>query len=83
MQYILSLGVGFIVGGLYAALGMRSPAPPIVALLGLLGMLTGEQVVAYLKGHPAALTDLLHSKSFAHGRSVAQVADEAPMRKGQ
>lgn len=42
--YLLSLGVGVLVGVLYGALNVRSPAPPIVALLGLLGMLLGEQV---------------------------------------
>ena len=72
MPYILSLVVGFAVGGLYALLGMRSPAPPIIALLGLLGMLAGEQLVAFVRGHPAALTDLLHSKSFGHRNSETQ-----------
>ncbi|MFZ6179056.1 DUF1427 family protein [Nannocystis pusilla] len=42
--YLLSLGVGVLVGVLYSVLNVRSPAPPIVALIGLLGMLLGEQV---------------------------------------
>ncbi|WP_437811033.1 XapX domain-containing protein [Sorangium sp. So ce1078] len=42
--YLLSLGVGVLVGILYSALNVRSPAPPIVALIGLFGMLLGEQV---------------------------------------
>lgn len=44
MSHLLSLGVGLAVGLLYGALGVRSPAPPVIALLGLLGMLAGEQV---------------------------------------
>lgn len=44
--YLISLAVGLVVGGLYSLLGVRSPAPPAVALIGLLGMLVGEQAVA-------------------------------------
>lgn len=47
--YLVSLGVGLLVGILYGGLGVRSPAPPAVALLGLLGMLIGEQVVPPVK----------------------------------
>lgn len=43
--YVLSLGVGVLVGVIYALLDVRSPAPPVVALLGLLGILVGEQAV--------------------------------------
>lgn len=41
-MYLLSLGVGLLVGVLYYVLNVRSPAPPIVALVGLLGMVVGE-----------------------------------------
>ena len=43
--YILSLGTGLLVGVLYSLLNVRSPAPPLVALVGLLGILVGEQIV--------------------------------------
>lgn len=43
--YILSIVVGVLVGVVYSLLGVRSPAPPVVALLGLLGMLVGEQLM--------------------------------------
>lgn len=43
--YIVSLLAGVLVGAIYGAMNVRSPAPPIVALLGLLGMLVGEQIV--------------------------------------
>jgi XapX domain-containing protein len=40
--YIISLVIGGLVGVLYAALHVRSPAPPLVALVGLLGMVMAE-----------------------------------------
>ncbi|MBX7481716.1 DUF1427 family protein [Qipengyuania qiaonensis] len=43
-MYLLSLGAGLLVGIVYSLLGVRSPAPPIVALVGLLGILLGEQL---------------------------------------
>jgi XapX domain-containing protein len=39
----LSFIVGLGVGVLYGLIRVKSPAPPIVALLGLLGMVIGEQ----------------------------------------
>lgn len=49
MVFVTSLVVGVAVGGLYALLGVRSPAPPAVALLGLLGMVVGEYVVSQIR----------------------------------
>ncbi len=43
---VLSLLMGLVVGVPYALVGVRSPAPPIVALVGLLGMVLGEQLGA-------------------------------------
>ena len=40
--FLLSFLVGLLVGLLYAAVKVRSPAPPLVALTGLLGMVIGE-----------------------------------------
>ena len=47
--YVLSLAVGILVGVIYALLNVRSPAPPIVALVGLLGILVGEQLPPLVK----------------------------------
>lgn len=47
--YILSLAVGLLVGVIYALLGVRSPAPPVIALVGLLGILVGEQIPPLVK----------------------------------
>ncbi|MBU8537335.1 DUF1427 family protein [Falsiroseomonas tokyonensis] len=43
--YLLALGAGALVGVIYGLLQIRSPAPPVIALVGLLGILLGEQVV--------------------------------------
>jgi XapX domain-containing protein len=48
--YLLSLGAGLLVGIVYSLLNVRSPAPPVVALIGLLGMLIGEQIIP-VAGH--------------------------------
>ena len=57
-MYVLSLGAGLLVGVLYGLLNVRSPAPPIIALIGLLGILAGEQIPAlvrhYFDKQPAA-----------------------------
>ena len=47
--YVLSLGVGLLVGVIYGVLNVRSPAPPVIALIGLLGILVGEQLVPLAK----------------------------------
>ena len=47
--YLVSLAVGLLVGVIYGLLNVRSPAPPVVALVGLLGILAGEQVVPLAK----------------------------------
>jgi len=43
--YLLSLGAGLLVGVVYSLVNVRSPAPPVVALVGLLGILIGEQII--------------------------------------
>lgn len=47
--YILSLGAGLLIGVIYSLMGVRSSAPPIVALIGLAGILAGEQIVPLAK----------------------------------
>lgn len=65
LPYLLSLGAGLAVGVAYGLVGVKSPAPPVIALVGLLGMLMGEMAVAHWRGHPTVLSSLLHRKSFA------------------
>jgi XapX domain-containing protein len=47
--YLIALAVGLLVGVIYGLLNVRSPAPPVVALIGLLGILLGEQIVPLAK----------------------------------
>jgi XapX domain-containing protein len=68
-MYLLSLAVGLLVGVIYSLLNVRSPAPPVVALVGLLGILVGEQLVplakTVIKGEPVA-TSWLHQQVKPH-----------------
>ena len=43
LAFLVSLLFGILVGVAYALVGVKSPAPPIVALFGLLGIGIGEQ----------------------------------------
>lgn len=63
--YLLSAGAGIGVGVIYGLVAVKSPAPPIIALLGLLGMLAGEAAVQWFKGHSDVVAKTLHMKSFA------------------
>ena len=57
--YAFSIAAGLLVGLVYGLLNVRSPAPPVIALLGLLGILVGEQAAAAarrsLSGKPVTL----------------------------
>ncbi len=70
--YAISLAVGLLVGGIYALLNTRSPAPPVIALLGLLGMLIGESLASWAKQKMTlaqATEHCLHKKDFASATS--------------
>jgi XapX domain-containing protein len=62
---LVSFAVGLFVGVLYGVIRVKSPAPPIVALLGLLGMVLGEQAGGWILGKKVSLT---------HAASVCLVA---------
>jgi XapX domain-containing protein len=46
---LMSLLAGLVVGVLYSLVKVRSPAPPVVALVGLFGILLGEQLPSPVK----------------------------------
>lgn len=48
MPYLQTLLTGVLVGVLYAALRVKAPAPPLVALFGLLGLVAGQSVLGAL-----------------------------------
>jgi XapX domain-containing protein len=43
--YVFSFLAGILIGLMYSWIDVPSPAPPAIALLGLLGILVGEQVI--------------------------------------
>jgi XapX domain-containing protein len=47
--YFVSLALGVFVGAIYGSVSVRSPAPPLIALIGLAGMLIGEQLVVWAR----------------------------------
>lgn len=69
--YLLSLGAGLLVGVVYSLLNVRSPAPPVIALVGLLGILVGEQIIPLAKTlwskEPAAVSWLHQIKPHMFG----------------
>lgn len=69
--YLASLGAGLLVGIVYALLQVRSPAPPVVALVGLLGILVGEQIPPLVRAmwarDPAAFGWLTHVRPHVFG----------------
>lgn len=48
MPYLKALAAGVLIGVLYAMIRVPSPAPPPVALLGLLGLLAGQALLEAL-----------------------------------
>ena len=90
--YLLSLGAGLLVGIVYSLLNVRSPAPPVIALVGLLGILVGEQIIPLAKTlwmkEPAALSWINQVKPHMFGhlpkggtRSVGVAGD--PRKQGE
>jgi len=64
--YVLSLGAGLLVGVIYNLLNVRSPAPPLVALVGLLGIMVGEQIIPVAK-HMLDGSNLAAAWRHSHG----------------
>jgi XapX domain-containing protein len=70
MGYVISLGVGFGVGLLYWLLKVQSPAPPLIALAGLLGMVLGEHAIPVVRSQ------------FAQASTVEIVMNEPLQKNG-
>ncbi len=68
--YLVSLVMGLAVGVAYGLVHVRSPAPPLIALIGLLGMVLGEQAIDLAKRHvsPFAQGSIAQPGSDPHGR---------------
>ena len=86
--YLLSLGAGVLVGVVYSLLHVRSPAPPLVALVGLLGILVGEQFIPVAQqmatGAPLRVA-CEHSRTFAHifGKLPGKDSEPGALAQGE
>jgi len=49
IAFLLSAAVGLLVGLIYGILSVKSPAPPVIALVGLLAILIGEQIPSFFR----------------------------------
>ena len=67
-----------MVGIIYSLLSVRSPAPPLVALVGLLGILVGEQVIPVGK---QLLGGSAFSTACSETRATASVLGQLPGRQ--
>ncbi len=78
----MSLGAGLLVGIIYSLIQVRSPAPPVVALVGLLGILIGEQVPPLVRSawrrEPAPLSWLGQVKPHMFGHLPKGAPDSTP-----
>jgi XapX domain-containing protein len=54
---LISFAVGLGVGAIYGLIRVKSPAPPIIALLGLLGMVFGEQLGIWIHAKKLNVSD--------------------------
>jgi XapX domain-containing protein len=70
--YLVSLLMGAAAGIAYGLAQVRSPAPPLIALIGLLGMVVGEQAINAARHHYFA----------AAPASVEQANDELSITRG-
>ncbi len=68
--YVISLVMGLAVGVAYGLVQVRSPAPPLIALIGLLGMVMGEQAIDLAKRHvsPFLQASVEQPPNDVHGR---------------
>ena len=81
--YLIALAAGLLAGVIYGLINVRSPAPPVIALVGLLGILLGEQIVPLAKrvfaGHSLTVASVhRHSANHVFGRLPC--ADIGPER---
>ena len=89
--YILSLLAGLLVGLFYSLAHIRSPAPPVIALVGLFGILVGEQLIPITRNiwlkEPFLVSWIHHIKPhvFGHlpeGKLPLSVDASGPQPKG-
>jgi XapX domain-containing protein len=78
--YFVSLGAGLLVGVIYGVLNVRSPAPPLIALVGLLGILVGEQLVPLAK---RLVSNEPVSRAWVHEQCVPHIFGQLPRKTAE
>lgn len=70
---MISLGAGALIGVVYALLKVQSPAPPAVALIGLLGMVIGSALGGKLfhSESTAWIQDNVHTQAAVKTRALS------------
>jgi XapX domain-containing protein len=68
---LVSFAVGLMVGVAYALLRVKSPAPPLVALAGLLGMVWGEQLIERFLARRGADTHISSAPTAPYGATTS------------
>jgi XapX domain-containing protein len=79
LAYLVSLVMGLAVGVTYGLVQVRSPAPPLIALIGLLGMVLGEQGVGTAKQHLMPVIQTFIQRAHPDSGAVIANADDRPM----
>ncbi|WP_338830953.1 DUF1427 family protein [Bradyrhizobium sp. 27S5] len=78
--YVLSLLMGVAAGVAYGLVQVRSPAPPLIALVGLLGMVVGEQMINTARHHFAPASAPIAQADDARPDPNGLVARQRPNR---
>jgi XapX domain-containing protein len=79
-----SFVVGLLVGIVYGVIRVRSPAPPIFALLGLLGMVSGERAAGLLLAKKAHRHEPNVDLQTSERKAASLASREVPsMNRGQ
>ena len=77
--YLVSLLMGAAAGIAYGLVQVRSPAPPLIALVGLLGMVVGEQAINMARHHfaaaPASIEQANDDLSISPGPASNRIPD--------
>ena len=76
LGFLVSIVMGLVVGAAYGLVEVRSPAPPLIALVGLLGMVLGEQAMDMARRHfapPAQISS--HMRGASEMDSLADVSE--------
>jgi XapX domain-containing protein len=70
---LISFVVGLLVGVAYGLIRVKSPAPPILALIGLLGMVLGEQCGTWFLTKKALDTNVSSAHILREGKDHQQL----------